>query len=93
VGLAQNAMEEAGMAIVSLTMVPYVSIATGVPRTLHVRFPYGDPFGEPGDTVTQRKILEAALRWLYEAPGPNQLFRLRVGWRRSKTSARASCPL
>jgi hypothetical protein len=67
-------------------MVPYISIGTMVPRMLHVRFPYGDPFGEPGDTLTQREILESALRWLYEAPGPNLPFRLRVKWRRSRRS-------
>jgi len=79
----QNAIEDAGIATVSLTMVPYVTIPTGVPRALHVRFPYGDPFGEPGAVETQREILQAALQWLYEAPGPNQLFRLRIDWRRS----------
>jgi D-proline reductase (dithiol) PrdB len=87
VGLVQNAIEEAGIATVSITMVPYISIATGVPRTLYVRFPYGDPFGEPGDAIRQREILQAALHWLYDAPGPNQLFRLRVNWRRSRLDA------
>ena len=83
-GLVQNGIEEAGIATVSITMVPYVTIATGVPRTLHVRFPYGDPFGEPGAVSIQREILGAALQWLYDAPGPNQLFKLRVDWRRSQ---------
>ena len=79
-------MEEAGIATVSISMVPYISIGTMVPRMLHVRFPYGDPFGEPGDAATQRHILESALRWLYDAPGPNLPFRLRVKWRRSRRS-------
>ncbi len=87
-GLVQNAIEAAGIATVSLTMVPYVTIATGVPRTLHVRFPYGDPFGEPGAVATQGEILRAALQWLYDAPGPNQLFKLRVDWRRSQRASR-----
>ena len=34
IGLVQNAIEEAGIATVSITMVPYISIMTGVPRTL-----------------------------------------------------------
>lgn len=87
VGLLQNSLEEAGIATVSITMVPYISIATGVPRTLHVRLPYGNPFGEPGDAATQRQILESTLQWLYDAPGPNQLFNLRVNWRRSRQRA------
>lgn len=65
-------------------MVPYVTIATGVPRTLHVRFPYGNPFGEPGDAARQRQILESTLQWLYDAPGPNRLFKLGVSWRRTR---------
>ena len=84
----QNKIEQAGIATVSITMVPYVMIGTGVPRTLYVRFPYGNPFGEPGDAGTQRTILESALRWLYEAPEPNALFRLRVSWRRSRRPLR-----
>jgi D-proline reductase (dithiol) PrdB len=84
VGLLQNAIEDAGIATVSISMVPYISIPTGVPRTLYVRFPYGDPFGEPGDAPRQREVLTAALQWLYDAPAPNRLFKLGVSWRRSK---------
>jgi hypothetical protein len=83
VGLLQTAIEASGIATVSITMVPYISIATGVPRTLYVRFPYGDPFGEPGDVARQREVLTAALQWLYDAPAPNQLFKLSASWRRS----------
>lgn len=84
VGLAQNRIEEAGIATVSVTMVPYSTLAVRVPRALHVRFPLGNPFGEPGDAQTQRAILEAALRWLYQAPEPNRVYRLAVSWRRSR---------
>lgn len=87
-GLTQNALEEAGIATVSITMVPYMTVATMAPRMLYVRFPYGNPFGEPGDATLHRQILESALHWLYQAPGPNLPFRLRVAWRRSKREAR-----
>jgi D-proline reductase (dithiol) PrdB len=80
----QNAIETAGIATVSLSLAPHITLATGVPRALYVRFPFGDPFGEPGDVETQRTILKSALEWLYEAPGPNQVFRLVVSWRRSR---------
>ena len=72
------------MATVSLSMVPYISIVTGVPRMLYVRVPYGNPFGEPGDAQKQTGVLLAALRWLYDAPEPNYPAHLRVGWRRSR---------
>jgi len=80
----QNGIETAGIATVSLSMAPYITLATGVPRALYIRFPFGDPFGEPGASETQRTVLESALRWIYEAPDPNRLFRLRVQWRRSR---------
>ncbi|MGQ0569868.1 MAG: hypothetical protein ACT4P5_10120 [Armatimonadota bacterium] len=87
VGLVQNIIEGSGIATVSITMVPYVTYGIGVPRALFVRFPYGNPFGEPGDTQTQRAILQSALQWLYDAREPNQQGRLSVGWRRSRRQA------
>ncbi len=84
VGLAQNVLERSGIATVSLTMVPTVSYGVGVPRALYVRFPYGNPYGEPGDRDTQRHILDTAIRWLYDAREPNQMARLTVGWRRRR---------
>jgi hypothetical protein len=80
----QNGIETAGIATVSISMAPHITAATGVPRALHIRFPFGDPYGEPGDSETQRMILESALRWIYEAPASNRLFLLRVQWRRSR---------
>jgi len=80
----QNGIETAGIATVSISMAPYITLATGVPRALHVRFPFGDPFGEPEDSEMQRTVLESALRWIFEATEPNRLFLLRVEWRRSR---------
>lgn len=87
VGLAQHLVEQAGISTVSITMAPTVTYGTGVPRALYVRVPYGNPFGERGDAATQREILHAALKWLYEARGPNQMVRLAIGWRRSRRRA------
>lgn len=84
VGLAQNVLEHAGIATVSVTMAPVVTFGVGVPRALYVRFPYGNPYGEPQDNQTQRDILESALRWLYDAREPNQMMRLPVTWRRAQ---------
>lgn len=85
VGLAQQILEGAGIATVSITMAPVVTFGVGVPRALYVRFPYGNPYGEPDDHQAQRRILEAALRWLYDAREPNQMVRLPVAWRRMHT--------
>lgn len=79
----QNAIEAVDIATVSLSLAPYITVATGVPRALYVRFFYGDPYGGPGDAERQRTVLKSALQWLYEAPEPNTLYRLNVSWRRS----------
>jgi D-proline reductase (dithiol) PrdB len=86
----QNGLESAGMATVSLSMNPQITLGTGVPRALYARFPYGSPYGEPGNAERQRTVLETALRWIYEAPEPNQMFRLMVSWRRSSKVAQHS---
>jgi D-proline reductase (dithiol) PrdB len=84
VGLAQNVLEAEGIATVSVSMAPVVTYGVGVPRALYVRFPYGNPYGGPGDADTQREILTALLDWLHEAGEPNQMVRLAVGWRRTQ---------
>lgn len=84
VGLAQNLIEAAGIATVSISMVPHVTYGVGVPRAVYVRFPYGNPFGEPHQTETQMAILRAALRWLHDATEPNAPVRLAISWRRSR---------
>jgi D-proline reductase (dithiol) PrdB len=88
VGLVQNSIEAAGIATVSLSMVPYVTYGVRVPRALYLRFPYGNPFGEPSQIETQTTILYAALRWLHDAERPNQPVRLDVKWRRSRFNRR-----
>jgi len=79
----QNGIESAGIATVSVSMAPYLTLATGVPRALYVRLPFGNPFGEPGNVERQRTVLEGTLRWIYEAPERNCLYRLVVSWRRT----------
>jgi hypothetical protein len=92
VGLAQNLIEAGGISTVSISMVPYVTYGVGIPRAICVRFPYGNPFGEPGQSETQTTILCAALRWLYDATEANMPVRLAVRWRRSGSGGRDSGP-
>ncbi len=84
VGLVQNALEEAGIATVSITMVPYATLGVRVPRALYARVPLGNPFGEPHDADGQRAILDTAVAWLNQAPEPNRVYRLAVSWRRRR---------
>ena len=52
------------------------------PRTLHVRFPFGRPFGEPGNYDAHRVILEDALEILESASSPGVIVSAPYLWRR-----------
>jgi hypothetical protein len=54
-------LEAAGIPTVVVTMMPDLAEAVLTPRILGVEFPFGHPFGTPGDRALQRRVLEAAL--------------------------------
>jgi hypothetical protein len=45
----------------SVSIMPEITRAVGVPRTLVVPFGLGRPFGSPGDRETQTRVLRALL--------------------------------
>jgi hypothetical protein len=57
-------IEAAGIPTVVVTMMPAVAEERRAPRIVGVEFPYGHPFGMPGDRTMQRQVLELALRVL-----------------------------
>jgi len=62
VGLVQREMEAAGFVTVTLSPIPDLTAAVGVPRVAAIEHPCGRPFGQPGDAERQRAVLWAALR-------------------------------
>ena len=58
-----------------------------VPRVLHPRFPYGRPFGAPGNADQQRVLLEDALDLLVSARAPGEIRELPYRWRREDYAA------
>jgi D-proline reductase (dithiol) PrdB len=57
-------IEAAGIPTVIVTMMPAVAEDRRSPRIVGVEFPFGHPFGMPGDKAMQRRVLELALRVL-----------------------------
>jgi hypothetical protein len=57
VGLIQGALEEAGIASVSLTLLEEVTRKVKPPRALFVPFPFGYPLGKPHDPTLQRRVI------------------------------------
>lgn len=57
-------IEAAGIPTVTVTMMPDTADGLLAPRIVGVEFPFGHPFGMPGDRAMQRHVLTTALRVL-----------------------------
>jgi D-proline reductase (dithiol) PrdB len=82
VGLVARAIEAEGIPTVIAMMYRQVADALRPPRVAYVRFPFGQPLGEPGNVDQQRVIVEDALRLLVSAPAPGTIEALPYRWRR-----------
>lgn len=81
VGLVQGEIERAGISTVSVSVRPEVTFGMNVPRAACLRFPHGNPLGEPHRPDQQHLILEALLRLLETTTAPT-LVELPVRWKR-----------
>lgn len=82
VGLIANGLEAAGMSTIVISLRPDVTQGTGAPRAMYIRFPMGDPVGEPGKPDQQRRILLSALELVPQLERPGLLVELPYRWRR-----------
>jgi len=70
VGLVQGAIEEAGIATVSVTLLEDVARKVRPPRTLAVPYRFGYPLGKPHDAALQRKVILQCLDLLQKRDLP-----------------------
>lgn len=63
-------IEAQGVPTVVVTMMPVTAEQLLAPRIVGVEFPFGHPFGQPGDRAVQRTVLTTALRVLAGASRP-----------------------
>jgi D-proline reductase (dithiol) PrdB len=82
VGLIANVLEDVGLVTLLISLRPDVTQGTGAPRAMHIRFPMGNPVGEPGKTAQQRRILLSALEVIPQLREPGLLVELPYRWRR-----------
>jgi hypothetical protein len=80
VGLAQRVLEASGIATVTLSWIPELTRAVGVPRLAGIGHPPGRPLGKPHDPDGQR----AALELLASAAGPGAYVELPFEWPESR---------
>jgi hypothetical protein len=73
-------IEAAGIPTVVVTMMPETASTLLTPRVVGVEFPFGHPFGLPGHTALQRRVLETAVVVLAGATEPFTRVDLDVEW-------------
>ncbi len=82
VGLLQGAIEQRGIPTISITVRPEITAHANVSRSCYVRFPTGNPVGEPHKSDQQHKILSAVLEQLVAIQEPGTMVELPFRWRR-----------
>jgi hypothetical protein len=61
VGLVAAEIERHGIVTACVTMMPEITRAVGVARSLEVPFGLGRPFAAPGDPAAQARVMTALL--------------------------------
>jgi len=56
VGLVQREIEKAGIPTIGISIVREYTEKVQPPRTVHVKWPFGHPLGEPGNIKQQRAV-------------------------------------
>ena len=87
-GLVQRVLEASGIPSVSLSMIPDLTRAVGVPRLAGIGYPLGRPLGRPHDADGQRAVLRATLEVLAAAHAPDTYVELPFVWPESVAQAR-----
>ncbi len=75
-------LEEHGISTVVVNQGLQQPMRIKPPRTLYVRHPYGQPFGQPGNVTQQRTIVEDALNLLETVSTPGTITHSPYRWRR-----------
>jgi hypothetical protein len=88
VGLVQRVLEASGIPTVSLSMIPDLTRAVGVPRLAGISHPMGRPLGRPHDADGQRAVLRAMLQLLASAMRAGAYVDLPFVWPESPARAR-----
>ena len=81
-GLIQRAIEQAGIPTVSVSIVREYTEKVKPPRSVYLHWPFGHPFGEPGNVNQQAAVLGKALEVLATDKAPGTIVDLGWRWRR-----------
>jgi D-proline reductase (dithiol) PrdB len=85
VGLIARALEEVGIATVTIMLRREVAQNVKLPRTLFVKFPFGAPLGPAGDAATRRAVIQEALAVLITATEPGTIVDSNRMWKKERS--------
>ena len=80
-------IEQAGVPTVVVTMMPRSAEQLVAPRIVGVEFPFGHPFGLPGDRGMQRRVLATAVTVLAGAAAPGTRVDVDIEWPQARGEA------
>lgn len=72
------------MPTIGISIVRSYSEKVKPPRTVHLRWPFGHPLGEPSNVAQQRAVIRKAFEALYDITEPGEIVDLPFRWRREK---------
>lgn len=81
-GLIQRAIEQHGIATISISIVREYTEKVRPPRAVFLRWPFGHPLGEPGNINQQAAVLVKTLAALSAIDTPGAIVDLGWRWRR-----------
>lgn len=73
-------IESFGISTIIVTMMPNYAERCGVPRVAGIAYPFGHPFGQPGNAPMHIAVIRDTLRVLAAATHPNTVIHLPYQW-------------
>ena len=83
-GLVQREIEKAGIPTIGISIFRSYTEKVKPPRTVHLRWHFGHPLGEPGNVPQQRAVLFKAFEAFAGITAPGTIIDLPFRWRRER---------
>lgn len=80
----QREIERIGIPTIGISIVRTYTEKVKPPRTVHLRWPFGHPLGEPFRVAQHRAVLDRAFEALRTISSPGEIVDLPYRWRREK---------
>ena len=92
-GLVAHQLEARGLSTLTLSCMPDLTEAVGVPRLVGIEYPHGRTLGQPGDRSGQLEVLRATFETLEVMERPGSVHHLPFRWPESRAKAISHPPV